>query len=241
MDQQVNKLREFLRDAKRVAVITGAGVSAESGVPTFRGKEGLWRDYDPTVLATPQAFREDPKLVWEWYDWRRGLIATCLPNPAHEAIAKLEASCEDFLLITQNVDGLHHLAGSQNIAEMHGNIWRVRRSAPPHREWEDRTHPLADIPPRDHDGTLLRPAVVWYGEMLPSQETAKVERFFSDPPDLVIVVGTSAQITWLIGYVQQFRATGIRVVEVNLEPTGLSGIVDLTIRGRAGAVLPKVL
>ncbi|MBI2163919.1 MAG: NAD-dependent deacylase, partial [candidate division NC10 bacterium] len=121
-----SELQGRLRRARRVAVLTGAGVSAESGVPTFRGTDGLWRQYRAEDLATPEAFQRDPRLVWEWYDWRRQLIAKCQPNPAHHAIAALERDAPEFLLITQNVDGLHRKAGSVRLVELHGNLWRVR-------------------------------------------------------------------------------------------------------------------
>ena len=135
-------IHQVLKTSSRIAVLTGSGVSAESGVPTFRGSEGLWRNFDPSELATPEAFRSDPHLVWEWYDWRRTLISRCVPNVAHDAIARLEARTREFLLVTQNVDGLHRLAGNRNIAEIHGNIWRVRREDGEGPESEDRRAPI---------------------------------------------------------------------------------------------------
>ncbi len=141
-----------------VIVLTGAGISAESGVPTFRGKGGMWRNFRPQELATPEAFRRDPATVWEWYDWRRGLIGACVPNAAHETLVEMEAALPDFALITQNVDGLHQAAGSQNMIELHGNIWRTRCLGCGDVA-TDRRVPLPDIPPHCSkcDG-LLRPA-----------------------------------------------------------------------------------
>ncbi len=156
-------VREWLKQARSVAVLTGAGVSAESGVPTFRGNNGLWRQYRAEDLATPGAFARDPKLVWEWYDWRRGLIAQAQPNAGHRALVELEKRVPSFTLITQNVDGLHELAGSRNVLEVHGSIWKVRCTSC-ERERMDRRTPLPEIPPKCECGALLRPGVVWFGE-----------------------------------------------------------------------------
>ena len=172
--------------------MTGAGVSAESGVPTFRGDGGLWRQCRAEDLATPQAFARNPRLVWEWYDWRRQKIAGCRPNPAHEALAQLEARCAEFLLVTQNIDDLHRRAGSRRLVELHGNIWRVRCareatvSALP-------DVPLREIPPRCACGALLRPDVVWFGEALPVEALERA-RVAAEACDLFLVVGTSALV-----------------------------------------------
>ena len=149
-----------------IAVLTGAGISAESGVPTFRGEGGLWRNYRPEQLATPDAFNQDPELVWEWYNWRRELIGECAPNPAHETLAEMEAALPGFTLITQNIDGLHQVAGSRNVLELHGCIWRVR-CVDCARVTEDRRTPMpAPVPHCSECGGLLRPDVVWFGESL---------------------------------------------------------------------------
>jgi len=241
MTTEIDQVRELLAKARRVVVLTGAGVSAESGVPTFRGQEGLWRNYDPLELATPQAFRRDPKLVWEWYNWRREKLARCKPNPAHFAIAEMEKRVEDFLLITQNVDGLHQLAGSQNIAEMHGCIWRVHPPGEPENQWEDRRTPLEPLPLRDASGNLLRPAVVWFGEMLPPAQLAKVESFFAGGVDLVLVAGTSALIGYIQHWAMQLRETGAHLVEINLEPTAITPLADRILLGKAGELLPQLI
>ena len=147
LNKSITDAAGALRGAPRIAVLTGAGISAESGVPTFRGEGGLWRQFQAEELATPEAFARDPKLVWEWYDWRRGLIAKVEPNEGHRTLAKWEAEFPDFSLITQNVDGLHRRAGSKNVLELHGNVWKTRCT----KEGtitENLTSPLAEIPPR---------------------------------------------------------------------------------------------
>ena len=161
---------EAVRDARSVVVLTGAGISAESGVPTFRGEGGLWRQYRAEELATPHAFRRDPSLVWEWYNWRRQLIGDCRPNAAHRTLVEMEAQFDDFVLVTQNVDGLHLLAGSRNVVELHGDIWRMRCTGGCRADWEDRTSPLPELPARCPScGALARPDVVWFGETLPPE------------------------------------------------------------------------
>ena len=165
-EQAVRESAKKLAEATRVGVLTGAGVSAESGVPTFRGPQGLWRKFRPEELATPEAFARDPKLSWEWYDWRRQKLAACKPNAGHEALVRLERSVAEFTLVTQNVDGLHRAAGSRNVQELHGNIWRLRCTICSHTA-EDFRVPLPELPPRCDCGGLLRPDVVWFGEMLP--------------------------------------------------------------------------
>ena len=162
----MDSAREWLKQARSVAVLTGAGVSAESGVPTFRGNGGLWKQYRAESLATPQAFARDPKLVWEWYDWRRSVIAEVRPNPGHYALVELEKRTPIFTLITQNVDGLHELAGSRNVLRLHGSIWTLR-CLDCGRERDDRAPRLAEIPPYCECGGMLRPGVVWFGEALP--------------------------------------------------------------------------
>ena len=162
----IEQAREWLAQANAVAILTGAGISAESGVPTFRGDGGLWRDYKPEELATPEAFERDPKLVWEWYNWRREIIAKAAPNAAHRALVQLEIKKPRFTLITQNVDGLHDLAGSGKILKLHGDIWRMRCTACG-ANFPNRRVPLPKIPPHCACGGLARPGVVWFGEPLP--------------------------------------------------------------------------
>ncbi len=165
-------VRRALEEAESVAVLTGAGISAESGVPTFRGGGGLWRNFSPEQLATPEAFARDPRLVWEWYDWRRGRVAAAQPNAGHRALAELERraagqGARSFTLITQNVDGLHDRAGSRRIAKLHGDLWQTRCLGCG-AEARNEQVPLAELPPPCRCGGLLRPAVVWFGETLPA-------------------------------------------------------------------------
>jgi NAD-dependent deacetylase len=233
------ELQERLARARRVAVLTGAGVSAESGVPTFRGEDGLWRQYRAEDLATPEAFLRDPKLVWEWYDWRRRLIARCQPNPAHFAIAFLERQVPEFLLITQNVDGLHRLAGSVGMVELHGNLWRAR-CLEDGRITERLEIPLEAIPPRCECGGLLRPDVVWFGEALPSDALQQAFQA-AESCDVFLVVGTSAVVQPAASLPMVARSQGAFVVEVNLEPTPLTPIAHESHHGRAGEILPRLL
>src|SRR5579863_1032033 len=160
----IESARALLQAARSIAVLTGAGISAESGVPTFRGAGGMWKQFRAEDLATPQAFRRDPRLCWEWYDWRRSLLAKVQPNPGHSALAELERRATRFTLITQNVDGLHQQAGSKAVLEIHGSIWKLRCTAC-RAEWLDRTVPLALLP-RCECGGVARPGVVWFGENL---------------------------------------------------------------------------
>jgi len=221
-----------------VVVLTGAGVSAESGIPTFRGKGGLWRNYRAIDLATPQAFHRDPKLVWEFYDWRRGIVAACRPNPAHDTIALLEQTLDDFTLITQNVDGLHQRAGSQNILTLHGDIWHVRCIACDYHG-EDRSVPLPEIPPRcARCGSLLRPGVVWFGESLP-QNILEAAWVAAARCRLMLVIGTSALVYPAAALPLEALRNGARLVEVNPAETPLSPHARQVLRGPAGEVLPE--
>lgn len=232
-------LQEKLKSAKKVVVLTGAGVSAESGVPTFRGENGLWRKYRPEELATPFAFQKDPKLVWEWYNWRRELIAPLEPNAAHDAIARMEEYYPDFALITQNIDGLHKKAGSQNIIELHGNLWKVRCTqegiVTEHREV-----PLKNIPPYCQCGALLRPHVVWFGEPLPPEALEQAFEL-SQSCELMFVVGTSAVVQPAASLPVVAKQSGAYVVEVNMEPTPLSSTVDQSFFGPAGKIMPELI
>jgi NAD-dependent deacetylase len=228
-----------IADSRLVVVLTGAGVSAESGVPTFRGPDGLWRRHHAEDLATPEAFARDPRLVWEWYDWRRQLIAGVQPNAAHAAIAALEARVPGFLLITQNVDGLHRLAGTRRIVELHGNLWRVRCTKEG-TVTENRDAPLPSIPPECRCGALLRPDVVWFGEALPT-EAIRQAYDAAESCDVMLVVGTSALVQPAASLPMIAKAHGAYVVEVNLEPTPLTPLADESHHGKAGDVLPRLL
>ncbi len=235
----VTELAPLLAAVDRLVVLTGAGISVESGIPPFRGPEGLWRSFRPEQLATPQAFQQDPQLVWEWYDWRRGKIAPTRPNPGHEALVRLEARIPDFLLLTQNVDGLHRLAGSRRLLEIHGNIWEVR-CLECGRVTEDRRVPLPLPPHCEHCGGLLRPNVVWFGESLDPELLRQAEDALTRT-QLVLVVGTSAVVQPAASFALWARQSGARIAEINLDPTPLTAHCDVALTGRAGELLPRLL
>lgn len=228
-----------LRAARRVLALTGAGISAESGIPTFRGRDGWWRQEDPARLATQAAFDRDPAYVWEWYQYRRGLVAGAEPNAGHHALAALDNESREILVATQNVDDLHERAGSRDVAHIHGSIWRVRCETCRH-EGVDTTHPFPDLPPLCPCGGQLRPAVVWFGEMLPTSPLERIERFLGDGVDVVLVVGTEASFGYIQGFALAARRAGALLVEVNPGRTVLSDAVDVRLQGPAGEVLPRL-
>lgn len=227
-----------LKDAKKVAVLTGAGVSAESGISTFRGLGGHWEKVDPMKMATPQAFQKDPKGVWEWYEARRRQVAEAEPNPAHEVLAWMEEFFPEVTLITQNVDRLHHKAGSRRPLELHGSLWMMRCTGDC-GEWEDR-HELVDLPPKcPHCGSLLRPGVVWFGEGLPMDVWARAEEAVGNC-DAFLVVGTSALVHPAAGLVEGSLRRGKAVLEINPEATPLSEAVTLSVRAKAAEALMEL-
>lgn len=235
----ISRAREALAAARHVVALTGAGVSAESGVPTFRGEEGLWEKYRPEELATPEAFERDPRLVWEWYDWRRQKIAPLRPNPGHFALAAMERRFGDFFLVTQNVDGLHRAAGSLKLAELHGNIWFTRCTGDGTLR-ENRDVPLSALPPRCACGAMLRPHIVWFGESLDAdvmQQAVDVCR----AADVMIVAGTSSVVYPAAGLAALAKEAGAFVIEINIEKTPASGMVDVHLSGRSGDLLPRLL
>ncbi len=215
----------------RVVFLTGAGISAESGIPTFRGKSGLWNNYKPEDLATPTAFMRDPVLVWKWYDWRRGIVSKAKPNRAHILIAELEKEI-DVIVITQNVDGLHQKAGSTRVLELHGNIWRVRCTAC-YDTYYNYEVPLREIPPRCVNcGGILRPDVVWFGEEIPANILEESFRI-SENCEVMVVVGTSG-VVYPAAYLPFIaKRAGARLVEINPEDTPISSISDMKIREKA--------
>jgi NAD-dependent deacetylase len=234
-----DEVLQKLRSADSVAVLTGAGISAESGVPTFRGDEGLWRKFKPEELATVDAFLSNPDLVWEWYRHRREILTRAEPNPGHLALRDLEGLFAEFTLITQNIDGLHQRAGSQQVVELHGNIRRNRcLDCGNILESVDRA-PEAAVP-RCPCGGMLRPDVVWFGESLPRRAledaylaATRCQVFFS--------IGTSAVVqpaALLPGFALE---KGAYVVEINIEPTDISAQVQLSLRGKSGEILPRLV
>jgi NAD-dependent deacetylase len=222
-----------------ITVLTGAGVSAECGIPTFRGEGGLWKTYRAEDLATPGAFSKDPGLVWEWYDYRRSICACKDPNPAHHAISRLDKSLEKFLLITQNVDNLHGRAGTRRMVELHGNLFRARcvrcgsltSSLPV---------PLPEIPPVCSCGGMLRPDVVWFGEALPERAILEATEA-SRTCDLMVVAGTSAVVQPAASMPLLAKQAGAHVIEVNPAPTPLTPFVDCHLEGKAGEVMPGLV
>jgi len=254
-----------VQSAESIVVLSGAGISAESGIPTFRGSGGLWRNYSPEHLASPEAFSRDPNLVWEWYDWRRSVIRKAAPNRGHLALAELErraasagvehlsrpqagpvrrdpsenVSAGRFTLITQNVDGLHDRAGSRNVVKLHGDIWQVRCTGCGTTELNDDV-PLQSLPPRCSCGALLRPGVVWFGESLPATEWDRAVHA-SARAQLVLIVGTSGIVYPAAGLAEVARNAGARLAVVNPQPTPLDPSAMWVIRGASGEILPELL
>jgi NAD-dependent deacetylase len=236
---EITNAAEALRKAEKIAVLTGAGISAESGVPTFRGEHGLWRQFRAEELATPEAFARDPALVWEWYDWRRGLIAKVEPNPGHITLAKWEKTFSEFALITQNIDGLHARAGSNNILELHGNIWKMRCTKEG-TVTENNMLPLKEIPPRCPScGGLLRPHVVWFGEALDAEIIGR-SLGLSSTCDVMLAIGTSAFVQPAASLPIRAADAGATVIEVNPDSTPLTSYADISVRGKAGEILPEI-
>lgn len=234
------KLIETMRQAQHVAVLTGAGVSAESGVPTFRdAQKGLWAQYDPQELATPQAFRRNPQLVWEWYAWRRELVSQAAPNPGHFALVEMAQHVSQFTLITQNVDGLHQRAGSSDAIELHGNLQRVKCNDQGHvvTQWAE----TGELPPRcPICHSLLRPDVVWFGENLP---LGALNAAFAAAKqcDIFLTVGTSALVHPAASIPLEALQASKPVVEINPQPTPLTHHVTYALAGLAGVVLPQLV
>ncbi|HLF94647.1 MAG TPA: NAD-dependent deacylase [Planctomycetota bacterium] len=235
----VEAARALIDRSRSIAVLTGAGISAESGVLTFRGPGGLWRDFRPEDLATPEAFERDPRLVWEWYDWRRQKIAPARPNLAHYALVTLEKRAPDLAIITQNVDGLHALAGSRRLLEIHGSLWRTR-CCTCREVREDRRAPLPELPPRCFCEGLLRPDVVWFGEPLPLDLTRRAYRAIEEC-DLMLVVGTSGLVQPAASMALMALDRGVPVVEINADPTPLTERATHALQGKAGEILPRLL
>jgi NAD-dependent deacetylase len=250
---QAGPLVERLRRADaRITVLTGAGVSAASGVRTFRGSGGLWKNFRPETLATAEAFDRDPGLVWEWYAWRRSRIAACAPNEAHRVLADWSSRLPKFTLITQNVDGLHERAASAKVTagegaapdviRLHGSIWDVscwQGCAKSPRRWRDDTARFKEMPPRcPYCGGLIRPGVVWFGEALDPSVISQAGR--AAKCDVFVTVGTSAVVYPAAGFIEQAKKHGAFTVEINPEVTPATNSVDLALNGAAEAILPQI-
>lgn len=228
-------ISEDLRRAKKIVFVTGAGISQESGIPTFRGKDGYWRKYDPMKLATIDAFYEDPKLVWEWYEDRRKNIHSAIPNPGHKAIAELEKYCK-VVVLTQNIDGLHQRAGSSKVLELHGSIIRIKCTACDFQN--EITTNFEELPPKCRCGNILRPDVVWFGEQLPQDVWTEAIQEASSC-DIMIITGTSLIVSpanTLPVFAKQNNAI---LIEVNPEETIMSSDMHLSIRNSSASILPK--
>ncbi len=227
----------------RFLVLTGAGVSAESGIPTFRGKNGYWRNLDPAKLATPEAFARDPQLVWEWYRERRQRIREAQPNAAHGAIAKLACQANEFLLITQNVDDLHERAGlaEEKIVQIHGNIF-VTRCSRCDFGFSERNEDMQEIPRCSKCDALMRPGVVWFGEQLAPEKIDIVERFLvRDRCDYTIVIGTTATFGYIVDWALRASTGGGQLIEVNPEETPLSTFATQLVHEPAAIALPRLV
>jgi NAD-dependent deacetylase len=250
MPDEYARARELLAGARRIFVLTGAGISAESGVPTFRGDGGLWKSFRARELATPQAFARDPALVWQWYRWRRETIGQCRPNDAHRALAARALDRADVVIVTQNVDELHadaahEIAGERDPAaaipiELHGSIFRTRCSSCGARRPDREVAPSASLPRCDACGGLLRPDVVWFGESLdPGVIDAAVTEAGS--ADVCLVIGTSAVVHPAAGLASIVAGNGGAVIEINPETTPLTATAKVSIRATAVSAVPRIL
>jgi len=241
MTDSIQAAADALRRARTITAMTGAGVSTASGIPTFRGADGLWKKNRPELLASREGFENDPRLVWEWYDWRRQVIRDAKPNPAHDVLAAWTRR-PGFTLITQNVDGLHEKAGADPLIRLHGSIWHVRCWQPcdaGRRPWRDDTAPFPALPPKcPHCGDLVRPGVVWFGENLDHEDVAAATA--AARCDVFLTIGTSSVVYPAAGFVHQARSYGAVTIEINPETTEASGEVDISIRGKAEEVLVEL-
>lgn len=245
MQQPINAAADLLARSKRIVVLTGAGISAESGVPTFRGEGGLWKSYRAEDLATPEAFSRDPRLVWEWYGWRREVVRSCAPNAAHFALAQFADRHQHTLIATQNVDGLHRQAGTREdaLVELHGGLFRVRCTScawrSPHTERVDATS-METLPRCESCGALARPDIVWFGESL---DPRNIERAFAaaEDADVCLVIGTSGVVQPAASIASVTRRHGGAVIEVNPVETPITDISSISLRGTAVDVVPGIL
>jgi NAD-dependent deacetylase len=232
------KFRRILESAQKVTALTGAGISAESGIPTFRDRGGIWEKFDPQQVATLEAFHRDPKFVWEWYALRMKACAHARPNAGHQALAELERRIPEFWLITQNIDNLHYEAGSRRLTELHGNIWRTRCLKCGSKE---RLKAIPEnFPPRcSHCEGLLRPDIVWFGELLDPANVAQAEA--ACETDVMLIIGTSGEVWPAAGFAHQAKNSGAFLIEINTQPTALTEIADLALHGKSGEILQQNL
>jgi len=242
MNEILDKARLAMRNARRVAVLTGAGISAESGVPTYRGSGGLWSGFSSADLASPEGFARDPHKVWDWHNDRRMSLAQVKPNAGHLALAQLEQQLQargaTWTLATQNVDGLHQAAGSTNVLELHGTILAIRCNGCGLGRRVG-FEPIAELP-HCSCGGLMRPDIVWFGEMLPQTVWRAAVRSCQEC-DVMLTVGTSAQVYPAASLIEVAAENGAATIEVNLEPTAASGLVTYALHGKAGTILPQLV
>jgi len=238
MKKQIESAAEILKESLSVAVLTGAGVSAESKVPTYRDANGLWNKFQAQDLATMEAFARNPATVWEWYSYRQQLMLKCDPNPGHYIFKEMEDHYPEFTLITQNIDGLHQRAGSKKILELHGNIMKARCM-----KEEDKVFDFIAgdnyLPKCENCGSLIRPHVVWFGEMLDSDVIGKATEVSANC-EVFIISGTSAVVYHAAGLPLIALRSGARLIEINMEETPITNYADISIRGKSGEVLPEI-
>jgi NAD-dependent deacetylase len=239
MKNKIDEAVDLIKSVTGIVVFSGAGISAESGIPTFRGAGGMWQKYRAEELASYEAFKKNPELVWEFYDYRRQIMAKTKPNNAHLFLSKMERMFDSFNIITQNIDGLHERAGSLNILELHGNIWRVRCEKEK-RVFEFRQNPVEPIPPRCKQcGDILRPDVVWFGEALDSDILNKSFEL-ARKAELAIVIGTSSIVYPAAHIPLLTKENGGKILEINIETTPLTDISDLFIKGKASLIINEI-
>lgn len=242
MEKEIAKAYELISGSNEIVVLTGAGISAESGIPTYRGEEGLWRNYDPHELATPEAFFKNPKLVWEWYDSRRAIMKNAKPNPGHFAITALEKEKKDFTLITQNVDGLHFAAGTRNVIELHGSLWEIKCTETECEKLEKNYQvPIPELPPKcDACDAVMRPNTVLFGEIIPME---RIDRclFAIEQCDLLLIVGTSGVVEPAASMGLIAKKSEKPVVEINIDITPGTGLYDASVMGKSGEILPLLV
>ena len=240
VDPALERAARALAGARRVSVLTGAGVSAESGVPTFRTKHGLWEQYRIEEVATPDALARNPRLVWEFYEMRRANMHEVQPNPAHVALARMEPLFERLSLVTQNIDGLHRRAGSRHVLEVHGSLWRAHCLAGCGRVVDPFPYPAPAVPPPCECGGFLRPSVVLFGEMLPTDVYQRAVRE-AQGSEVALSIGTSSSVWPAAGIPLLAAEAGAFTIEVNPEETELTPHFDVSLRGPAGRVVPDLL
>ncbi len=234
-----SKFLEQISNAQNIVVLTGAGISAESGVPTFRGKEGLWKNIDPIKLASQEAFIQNPELVWEWYEYRKSIINSVSPNPGHYALCELESLYNSFTLCTQNVDGLHQMAGSKNVLELHGNIHKSRCNRC-YQKYDNIHYSKTAELPKCTCGALLRPSVVWFGENL-QKDVIEASFKAAESANVFIVAGTSSIVYPAAMLPQEAGKNGALLIEINMTETPLTPLVDQFMSGKTGEILPELL